>query len=235
MPVVFLLLFVYVFGGTLGAGLAGVAGGRAEYVDYVTPGHPAARRRRRRPGHGDLGRHGHDRGHHRPLPHDGDRPRLGAHRPRRRQPDPDDAQRWRSSSRVALRDRASGPTAGAARLARARSACSRWSRFALTWLSVALGMVSQERRDREQPADAAAPAAVPRQRRSSPPTRCRPACAGSPSTSRSRPIIETLRGPADGHRRSATAAIARRRLVRRHRARRLPVGASDLFNRDPTP
>ena len=38
MPVVFLLLFVYVFGGTLGAGLGGVAGGRADYVDYVTPG-----------------------------------------------------------------------------------------------------------------------------------------------------------------------------------------------------
>ena len=38
MPVVFLLLFVYVFGATLGAGLGGPSGGRAEYVDYVTPG-----------------------------------------------------------------------------------------------------------------------------------------------------------------------------------------------------
>jgi ABC-2 type transport system permease protein len=38
MPVIFLLLFVYVFGGTLGAGLGGPAGGRAEYVNYVTPG-----------------------------------------------------------------------------------------------------------------------------------------------------------------------------------------------------
>ncbi len=37
MPVVFLLLFVYVFGGTLGAGLGG-SGGRAEYAAYVTPG-----------------------------------------------------------------------------------------------------------------------------------------------------------------------------------------------------
>ncbi|MBC8092469.1 MAG: ABC transporter permease [Pseudonocardia sp.] len=36
-PVVFLLLFVFVFGGTLGAGL-GVGGGRAEYLEYVTPG-----------------------------------------------------------------------------------------------------------------------------------------------------------------------------------------------------
>lgn len=35
-PIVFLLLFVYVFGGTLGNGLGG-AGGRAEYVGYVTP------------------------------------------------------------------------------------------------------------------------------------------------------------------------------------------------------
>jgi ABC-2 type transport system permease protein len=38
MPVVFLLLFVYVFGGTLGAGIGGPGGGRATYVEYVTPG-----------------------------------------------------------------------------------------------------------------------------------------------------------------------------------------------------
>ena len=38
LPVVFLLLFVYVFGGTLGAGLGGLAGGRAAYVNYVVPG-----------------------------------------------------------------------------------------------------------------------------------------------------------------------------------------------------
>jgi ABC-2 type transport system permease protein len=38
MPIVFLLLFVYVFGGTLGAGLGGASQGRAGYVDYVTPG-----------------------------------------------------------------------------------------------------------------------------------------------------------------------------------------------------
>ncbi|EHR61403.1 ABC transporter permease [Saccharomonospora cyanea] len=40
MPVVFLLLFVYVFGGTLGAGIGEsthIAGGRAEYANYVTP------------------------------------------------------------------------------------------------------------------------------------------------------------------------------------------------------
>jgi ABC-2 type transport system permease protein len=39
LPVVLLLLFVYVFGGTLGAGLPGATGGgRADYADYVTPG-----------------------------------------------------------------------------------------------------------------------------------------------------------------------------------------------------
>jgi len=39
-PVVFLLLFVFVFGGTLGAGLPGVdpAGGRDAYLAYVMPG-----------------------------------------------------------------------------------------------------------------------------------------------------------------------------------------------------
>ena len=35
MPVIFLLLFVFVFGGTLGAGLGG---GRDEYLAYVVPG-----------------------------------------------------------------------------------------------------------------------------------------------------------------------------------------------------
>jgi ABC-2 type transport system permease protein len=38
IPVVLLLLFVYVFGGTLGAGLGGVSGGRDAYVAYVIPG-----------------------------------------------------------------------------------------------------------------------------------------------------------------------------------------------------
>ncbi|OLT11056.1 ABC transporter permease [Pseudonocardia sp. CNS-139] len=41
MPIVFLLLFVYVFGGTLGAGLGGgpvdPSAGRAAYVNYVAP------------------------------------------------------------------------------------------------------------------------------------------------------------------------------------------------------
>ena len=39
-PIVFLLLFVYVFGGTLGAGLPGVPGGgdRGDYLVFITPG-----------------------------------------------------------------------------------------------------------------------------------------------------------------------------------------------------
>lgn len=41
MPLILLLLFVYVFGGTLGAGIGGPgigSGGRAAYVEYVLPG-----------------------------------------------------------------------------------------------------------------------------------------------------------------------------------------------------
>jgi ABC-2 type transport system permease protein len=38
VPVIFLLLFVYVFGGTLGAGLGHVSDGRAAYLRYVAPG-----------------------------------------------------------------------------------------------------------------------------------------------------------------------------------------------------
>ena len=37
IPVILLLLFVYVFGGTLGNGLGTAASGRDAYVDYVTP------------------------------------------------------------------------------------------------------------------------------------------------------------------------------------------------------
>jgi ABC-2 type transport system permease protein len=38
IPVVILLMFVYVFGDTMGAGLVGVSGGRADYVNYLVPG-----------------------------------------------------------------------------------------------------------------------------------------------------------------------------------------------------
>ena len=58
IPVVVLLLFVYVLGGTLGAGLGGAgspAAGRwlrpvtrEAYLAYIVPGHPADHRRRQR-------------------------------------------------------------------------------------------------------------------------------------------------------------------------------------------
>ena len=38
IPIVLLLLFVFVFGGAIGAGLAGGSGGREDYLNYVTPG-----------------------------------------------------------------------------------------------------------------------------------------------------------------------------------------------------
>jgi ABC-2 type transport system permease protein len=38
IPVIFLLIFVYVLGGTLGAGLSHGSGDRAGYLSYVTPG-----------------------------------------------------------------------------------------------------------------------------------------------------------------------------------------------------
>jgi ABC-2 type transport system permease protein len=38
LPVVLLLLFVFVFGNTLGAGLGGAAGGRSQYLQYIVPG-----------------------------------------------------------------------------------------------------------------------------------------------------------------------------------------------------
>jgi ABC-2 type transport system permease protein len=38
LPVVLMLVFVFVFGDTLGAGLDGASGGRGDYLDYVTPG-----------------------------------------------------------------------------------------------------------------------------------------------------------------------------------------------------
>lgn len=38
VPVILLLLFVYVFGGTLGAGLGGGSGTRTDYANYLVPG-----------------------------------------------------------------------------------------------------------------------------------------------------------------------------------------------------
>lgn len=38
MPIVFMMIFTFVFGGTLGAGLGGAEHGRAAYLEYVVPG-----------------------------------------------------------------------------------------------------------------------------------------------------------------------------------------------------
>ncbi|OLT27811.1 ABC transporter permease [Nocardiopsis sp. CNR-923] len=38
MPIFFLLLFVYVFGGAMGPGADGAAASRADYLDYIAPG-----------------------------------------------------------------------------------------------------------------------------------------------------------------------------------------------------
>jgi ABC-2 type transport system permease protein len=38
MPIFFMLLFVFVFGGTMGDGLGGGSGGRGAYLEYVVPG-----------------------------------------------------------------------------------------------------------------------------------------------------------------------------------------------------
>ena len=110
IPIVFLLLFVFVLGGTLGAGLGGATGGRAEYVAYVVPGHPRPRRRRRSAGDRDLGRDGHDGGDRRPLPDDVDLAGVVPERSRPGQRPPDDAgdrdrRRRRRRHRVPADDR----------------------------------------------------------------------------------------------------------------------------------
>ena len=75
IPVVFLLLFVYVFGGTLGAGLGPVCRRSRRLHRVRRSRDPADHGRRRGAGDGHLGRHGHDRGHHRPVQDDGYRAR----------------------------------------------------------------------------------------------------------------------------------------------------------------
>ena len=96
--------------------------------------------------------------------------------------------------------------------------------LAISWLSVALGMSAEERRDRQQPADVPDPPAVPEQR-------LRPdrLDAGRPRWFAEHqpftPIIETLRGLLLGTPIGDSGA-ARRRLVRRDLGRRLPLGAT---------
>ena len=137
---------------------------------------------RRGPRDGDLRRHGHVRRHHCPVPHHGDLPDGSAHRSCRRQPDPDNGQHGGNhcsgaAGRVPAQchtrgmaggHRTSGVVLPGTHLAgcRARAEC-------------------KERRDRKQRAHDPVAAAVTGQRVRASPTRCRPRCAGSPSTSRS--------------------------------------------------
>ena len=116
-PVVILLLFVFVFGGTLGAGLPGVdpAGGREAYLAYVMPGILAITIAGTAGGAATTVVDGHDRGHHRAVPHHGDLAGGGARRARARQHHPGDHRRRRSCSASACwsgsarpRDRSSG-------------------------------------------------------------------------------------------------------------------------------
>ena len=184
IPLVFLLLFVFVFGDTMGAGLAGVAGGRDEYLDYVIPGilllaaagaaqgvaisvamdmteGIVARFRTM-----DIARvsvlTGHVAGSLIQT--------MVAHRRRARR---------RAGARLRARPRARSSGSR-------RSAC--WPLISVR-ADLAGGRARpghQERRDGEQPADAAHPAALPRQRVRPDRVDAAPACAGSPSTSRSR-------------------------------------------------
>ena len=162
IPLVLLLLFVYVFGGTLGAGLPGSGSDRGAYADYLAPGillftvaggaQPTAIAVAMDMTEGIIARF-------RTM---AIWRALGARRPRARQPDPDAAELVARARRRAA-DRLP-PDRRARSTGSARSACCVLLTFALTWLSVGCGLVSQERRDRQQPADVPAAPAVPRQR-----------------------------------------------------------------------
>ena len=143
MPIVFLLLFVYVFGGQLSHGLGGtLAGGhagRAGYLNYVTPGililTVAAGS-----GHHDRRRDGHDRRHHRPVPHHGHRARRRAHRPRPGESHPDPGE---PRGRHRYRRRARLPTDR--RFLEWLAAIGVLALFAvaLIWLATALGLAAK--------------------------------------------------------------------------------------------
>ena len=186
MPIVFLLLFVYVFGGQLGAGLdvpAAAHGGRSAYLNYVVPGILIMTVAVGRAGHRDLGRDGHDRGHHRPVPHHGHRPSSCADRPRDRQPDPD-PRCARPRDRV-LRSRSASDRPPIPSSGWRRSAC--WRLFSLR-VDLAVDRARprrEERRNGQQHADVPHPAAVPQQRFRPDRYDARPGCGSSPSTSRS--------------------------------------------------
>ena len=163
---------------------------------------PAGHHRRRRPGHGDLGRDGHDRGHRRPLPDHGHLPRVGPDRSRRGQRHPGDARgRHRDGRRGAHRLPAHDRPGRVARGRRAAGAGRAGHHLA----GRRAGHGHQERRDRQQPADVPGAPALPRQRLRADRVDARPACAGSPRTSRSRRSSRRC-GACCSARPSATAA-----------------------------
>ena len=97
MPVILLLLFVYVFGGTLGNGIT-IGGGRGAYINFLTPGMLLFTVVGRRSDHRHLRGQGHDRGHHRPLQDDANLATRRARRPCLQQPGPDSDQPRRRPS-----------------------------------------------------------------------------------------------------------------------------------------
>ena len=195
MPIMFMLLFVYVFGGQLGHGLGGeLAGGHAGrdgYLDYVTPGILLMTVAAAVQGTAIVGRDGHDRRHRRPVPHHADRPRrvltghvlasldpdAGQHRRRSRRRGRARLPTHRRPARLARRHRRAGAVRVRAHLARDRARPRR-----------------EERRDSEQHPDVPRPAAVPRQRLRAHRHPCRPGSGRFASYQPFTPVTETLRG-----------------------------------------
>ncbi len=128
--------------------------------------------------------HGHERRHHHPLPHHGDRPHLGADRPGAWQPDPDDDQRQSSSSGSRC-SWASGPPRIRSPGSR-RSASSRSSPSASPGWGCVFGLVGKTPAGANSLALIFHSAGLHQQRVCPPGLDGRPGCAGSPSTSPSR-------------------------------------------------
>ena len=143
MPIVFLLLFVYVFGGELSHGLddARRRTPRTGRVPQLRDSrNPAPDRGRNRPRHRDRRRHGHDRRHHRPVPDDGDRAIRRPDGPRPREPHPDlGSVVIVIGIAIALGFR---PTAGLAGWLAAFGVIGLFA-FALVWLATALGLAAK--------------------------------------------------------------------------------------------
>ena len=143
-PIVFLLLFVYVFGGQLGTGLGGTGvaqGSRSAYLTYVVPGILIITVASAALGTAISVATDMTQRHHRPLPHHVHRPSRRAHRPRRRQPAANPrragprgrASRWPSDSGTSA-----SPLAWLA-----AAAILLLFAFALIWLSAALGLAAK--------------------------------------------------------------------------------------------